>query len=268
LGARALGRAGATAGSQLTHDALFQNPASAAFEKRYALHASYLGYGNGLTASVVDTKTSPVGGGLYYMRRDIKGDATKNPSLGNYNRLEERAGSAVMGRLAENFAVGLTAKYTYLRPYDNRVKNGVNWNVDAGLRYLFSPQFAVGVVGQNFLTDEKGANPRLFSFGIEYQPTPSFVISAQAMKTSELDDKTGMSFPKKASTLGWSAGAEYRYSGFAARTGYVDHGPWNHKLLSFGLGYEDAAFALDYAFQMVTSGRALQIHTVGLSAFL
>src|SRR5262245_18738040 len=88
LSARSLGRSGATVATNLSHDSLMQNPSSSAFQEKYAVTFAYLGAGDSLVASIVDTKSGPIGGGVYYMRRDLK-DVAGNEALGDYARMEE-----------------------------------------------------------------------------------------------------------------------------------------------------------------------------------
>ncbi len=247
-GARSAGRAGSSVASQLYSDSLFQNPASAAFQSRYSLSLGYLAAGEGLLASIVDTKSGPVGGGVYYLRRRIA-----------ENQIQENAGFSLLHRPADRLGIGTTIRYVYQRQASSERPAGALWNFDVGLRFLISPSFALGLVGQNLLESNTGSEARHYSAGAEYLLTPQIALSVQARQIASVEKPE----------LNYSAGAEYRFTnGVTLRTGYEDKRFWNERWAAAGLGYEQQEFGLDYAAsKRIGSAAGSWQHTLGLSAF-
>jgi hypothetical protein len=271
LGARSQGRAGATGASNLTHDSLFQNPASAAFIKSYAVSAGYVGAGDSLTASVVDTQSGPVGGGIYYLRRDLRkldsATITSNPALGNYARSEEHAGVALLGRPSQQVGVGIIGRYIYRRSYDSRVANKKGWNGDAGLRYMANQELSIGVTAQNLLTDETGVAPRRFAAAVEYTPMIELAMSAQVFKVQPESLPANFTLPNPEQTTGFALGAEYRWpNGAMARAGYSSNPAWNQKIFSLGGGWENKSVSVDYALQKGI-GSSLITHSILVTGY-
>lgn len=267
LASRAAARAGATVASYLTHDALFQNPASPAFLSRYAVNLAYVGAGDAVTASIVDTKSGPVGGGIYYMRRDLSHPDLSNSGAGLLPRIEDRAGVSLMGKLAPELAVGSNVRYAYQRSLDASVPSTKNWNFDLGLQYKVNTQITIGAVGQNLLEDTSGMNPKLLVFGAEFRPMPSLVLSAQATKVLQVASPL-VTFPDLERPLGFSLGGEYEIlNGLNARAGFSDSRTWKQKLVALGGGYEAKSFSVDYSFQTAVDGSKLQVHSVTVSGY-
>lgn len=262
LGALSVSRGGATVASPTLHDALFQNPAGAAFSDNYAVTLGYLGVGDALTASIVDNKSGPVGGGLYYLRRDLKNwVAPAESSIGSYARMEERAGFSLFGKPAPGFGVGVNAKYSYRRSYDARYPNGKNWNGDVGAKYIVNDVLSVGLVGQNLLEDLSGMNPKSLAFGFEYRPRSNFAVSTQL---------TRFLIPALSPSIGWGLGGEYVFAeGFSVRSGYRDNSPWNEAFFGLGAGYKVKTFSFDYSAQIPTRGlNSSVLHSFGMTGLL
>lgn len=267
LSARSLGRSGATVATNLSHDSLLQNPASSAFQEKYAVTLGYLGAGDSLVASIVDTKSGPIGGGVYYMRRDLK-DIPTNEALGDYARMEEHVGFSLMGRPSARVGIGTNFRHVYRRSYTNEVSNGRGWNFDVGARFQAQNNLFIGGVAQNLMADEKGLFPRRFCLGVDWAAQPILAFSAQIFKVDAGNLARGFEVPNAASDVGWSTGAEYSAGqGFAIRAGYMANPTWDQNLASLGGGWESKTFALDYAFQMSTKASRFQIHTLSLTGF-
>lgn len=265
LGARSSARGGATVAASTTHDALLQNPAGGAFNQKYAVTLGYSGVGDGLSASIVDTKSGPIGGGVFYLKRDLREAREAIPSVGDYARVEERAGFSFFGRPAEGFGLGVNAKYSYRRSFDSRPEFGTtkNWNADIGGKYLLNNQVTLGVVAQNMLEDTSGLNPKTLAVGVEGSVVSGLSLSAQLSKLIV----KGLS-----RDLSWSAGGEYAFgNGVAVRLGYTDLLPWSQRIIGAGLGYETKSFGIDYALQASSGSgvaRGAVLHSVSLSGFL
>jgi len=114
LGTRSTGRAHSTVASDLDHDSLFQNPASSVFKNQYAVSFEYGVIGNGLSASVVDTQSGPVGGGIFYSRKDFQGVDLSgvDSTYGNLERIEEQAGFALIGKFSDQIGLGANVKWS------------------------------------------------------------------------------------------------------------------------------------------------------------
>lgn len=264
LGAASTARAGATGASAVTAEALLQNPASAANTRRYAVSLGYLGMGDVLTASIVDTMSGPVGGGVYYMKRDLRQLPLDEPGLGSIRRMEERAGASAFGNLGPGFAIGVNVKYGYWRSYegvDDRAWKGTNWNADVGGRYIITDQITFGLVGQNLLTDETGLHPRSVQGAIEAQLIPGLTVSGQLGHFSGL----GTAPQGKA----WSTSLEYATgNGLKARAGYSSNDAWASRMAGFGFGYDTKGFTIDYALRMSLVGSKPVTHTLGVTGYL
>ncbi|MBS1982919.1 MAG: hypothetical protein JST16_02000 [Bdellovibrionales bacterium] len=261
LGARSVGRGGATVASYTTADSLLQNPAGSVFAERYAVNVGYVGVGDGLAASVVDTKSGPIGGGLFYLRRNLKDLPADTVTMGDYSRTEERAGFSFSGRPAEGFGVGTNVKYSYRHSYDSNYPSGKNWNFDVGAKYMISPRFTVGAVGQNLLEDSTGLNPKTVALAVEGAVLPGLSLSAQLSRLVVEDLSTDPA---------WSVGGEYGFgNGFLLRAGYMDNRPWKRTFVSAGAGYETKSFGLDYAVQFSGGGaKSMTYHSVSLTGYL
>jgi hypothetical protein len=272
LGARAAGRGGATVASQLAHDSLFQNPASAAFVKSYAVSVGYQALGNTLSASVVDTKSGPIGGGAFYLRRDVKASSTGvldfNPALGDFARSEEHAGFSVLGQPAPALGVGANVRYSYLRSYDSRVQNQSGWNVDMGLRYMANDNLQIGLLGQGLLNDKTGILPRRYSAGAEFSASSMLVFSAQMFKVDPSSLIPSLALPDPLHTVGWSLGSELRFNkGVSVRAGYLSNPAWRQKLASVGAGWSSDTVRVDYAFQMGVGTKQDALHSIVVTGY-
>jgi len=262
LGPQATARGGATAASILGHDALFQNPATGAFQNKYAINFAYLGTGDALAASIVDTKSGPMGGGVYYLKRDFRQAPVEGSPVGSYARSEERAGFSFFGKFNPSIGFGANVKYGYRRSYTDGVANVSAWNFDLGGRFILSPDIAIGIVGQNMMTDLTGLNPKTVLGGLEFRAVPALMLSAQ------LGRILGDAIPSSGPSYG--AGAEYILPyNFLARLGYRDTGILQQRFVTAGFGYESASFGVNYSFQQaVGSSTKAQIHSVGVSGYL
>lgn len=268
LGPKSAGRGGATVASENDHEAIYQNIASAGFAQKYTVTGAYIGAGDALSVSVVDTKSGPVGGAISYLHRELKNNLGENTALGNYRRNEERATGSLFGRISEELAVGGTFKYAYRRSMTAAIANQKSLNFDLGAKYLASSKLAFGLSGQNLMADESGLDLRVVNFGGEFVAAPGFTLSAQISKNSLPEAASGLTLPLADKTMSWAMGGQYKYSDFAFRAGFSDHAAWNLKIFSLGLGYVLKNFSLDYSFEKGTAANSFYLHSVSLSAFL
>ncbi len=268
LGPVAAARGGAMVASEAYHDSLLMNPASSAFQTQYVATGLYSGAGDMLSASIVDTKSGPIGGGAFYVRRNLKTAGGKNPLLGSNSSTEERAGISVMGKINNQIGLGLTGKWAYRRSFDIRLENGKAWNLDAGFRYAIAPTVVVGVLGQNLMGDDQGLYLKTFRFGLEWQVEAGLLISGQVNKIVRPESSNGMTLPKSDDLINYGLGVEYLVAeAIKLRGGYAAKPTWDQNLLSLGLGYDAKSFQLDYAFEAGLKNAKAKVHRVALSAF-
>ena len=255
-----------TVASDLDNESAFQNPASGAFQKHYGAAVGYNGIGDTLGASIVDTKSGPIGGGVSYQRVNLSNLASLPASAGSAARREDRVGVILMGILGNNLGVGLRVKYIYRRSLDSSTANGSAYNGDVGLRYVVNPQLAVGVLAESVLEDDKALYSKHYTFGADVHPMPELDISFQFRQTPK-PDSLAVAFPKS-STNGWGIGAEYTIrKGIFARLGYRSNDPWGDKDLGIGFGYKDESYALDYCATLWRGDTKTTTHSLSLTAF-
>lgn len=255
MGPKSSSRGAATTGSHLVHDSIFQNPASAALEKSYTVTVGYSPLGDQLTASIVDTNSSTIGGAVSYVRRDLRDLGGTPLELGNYKRTEDRAALSFFGMADKNFGIGIIGKYAYQKSYDSMSSTGKNWNGDVGAKYIFNRYIQAGAVAQNVLKDDTGINVRAFSVGIETLPMRSMNLSARIINYPKPGSSAQYRFKNDSKPTGFALGMEYAvYQGVALRAGYKDQPTWNEKVASAGLGLNGKDYGADYSFQMSTLG--------------
>jgi hypothetical protein len=176
LSSSAMGRAGAGVGAENVHSIYNTNPASMMFEKYYSVGAGYTSDGNTLQASVVDTKTSGVGGALSYFHQL------------EANRYEDKLWKingihlALAGNLVEAFSVGVLGKYYWFKAASPLVRDTQMLDFDLGVQYRLGPFFAAGATLRNvMLKTQKEAfpNPDL-ALGISVSPVSAINILADA----------------------------------------------------------------------------------------
>lgn len=90
----------ALSGASLLNDSIFSNPAASAFTNVYSLDATFRSPKHFAT-SILDTKTSAVGGALAYYRvpRAGSNDPVQGGRLGMVGRLSENFGLGVLGKI-------------------------------------------------------------------------------------------------------------------------------------------------------------------------
>lgn len=269
-GARTAGRGGATVATPgIALDSLFMNPASAGFEKKYVVSGAYRGQGESLVASIVDFKSGPIGGGLYYARRNFDDDSVlaKNPGMGSTRRIEDRAGVSVFGKLSDDFSLGAVAKWGKYDSKEDTVKDFKKWNFNVGAQYQLNREISVGVVGQNLLKDNQGLDPSMVAGGLEARLIQGLALSAQLFRFSKASSLANFKYDNPNKVLGWGAGVEYFFKdAFGLRGGFKDNPTWSEKVVSAGASYQTNSFTVDYSLEILTEQDNEQYHTVAFSA--
>lgn len=148
-------------GSSLLNDSIFSNPASSSFTYVYSMEANYA-LPRSFAASILDTKTSFMGGGLGYFRRSQMVDGLEQVMQGM--RL------ALSTRIAPTLGVGITGKMSWN-------SDAKRWNdIDMGVLWNISPvqigAMLRNVAGGDLAFDQK--REWAFGFRINYQETVFF----------------------------------------------------------------------------------------------
>lgn len=267
LSAKSSARGGSTsASSEQSMDGLLLNPASLAFQNQYAISFGLSGMGGSLGVSIVDTKSGPLGGGLYYIRRDLSTQDPANILLGNYRRVEDRAGLALFTKFSDRFSMGVTGKYFYQSSDVASVVDGKAFNGDLSVSILASSMLSFAFTAQNLLKDESGALPKAYIFGAELRPSSAFALNGQVLNVPSNELAANFALPNP-NLVGWSVGGVYRNSGIELRSGFLRSSGWSRDVVSAGLGYTDKNFSVDYAFQYETQKQA-QFHGVSVTGYL
>ncbi|MEZ4749643.1 MAG: hypothetical protein R3B54_03155 [Bdellovibrionota bacterium] len=112
-------------GGHLINDSVFSNPASAVFTNVYSIDGTYFGTG-GFSTSVLDTKTSSVGGGagFYRMASSVPGKFNQGLRL------------ALMSKITPNIGWGLAGKILWGENVPGQEKNVKD--LDLGILFDYS----------------------------------------------------------------------------------------------------------------------------------
>lgn len=250
-GVRSTSMGGTHRGVGTSNDTLYLNPAGMAVASRYSLDAAYAYSGfdelNRFNASIVDSKSGPVAGGIGYTL--IQGDSS------GLDARVSRFNGALAYALGDALAVGLTLRHVRGALSDQRDEDGARvrrdvrlWNGDIGISAQLG-SLGLGFVYQNALSaddDEEAFAPRTVAGGFSYT-SGSLVLAGDL--TAEIDDDDDAEF-------GFQTGAEYflqntyafrfgyRYEPFVRGDGREDE----ESILSGGAGYITGDGAIDLGF--------------------
>jgi hypothetical protein len=228
-----------------SNDTLILNPAGMAFARRYsaALQYAFSPYDSlsRFNASVVDSKSGPVAGGVSY----TFDRSTKDPHDAGLHRLT--IGSAYA--LSDNVAFGMTGRHIRGNFSPKGIKKDVTlFTGDIGLAARLGSYFSLGITYHNFLrTKAPRLTPPALAGGLAFN-SGSFVLASDVrMDISHPDHKR----------YSYHAGAEYFLGGrFPVRAGYQNT-PYVTKagnaaadnIISAGLGWVDTAGSLDVSYE-------------------
>jgi len=87
-------------GALQLNESLYSNPASSAFARTYSVEGSYYGSST-FSASVLDTRTSKVGGSIGYFRKEVpfSEDSFQGAKLGLVGKMSPRIGVGIVGKI-------------------------------------------------------------------------------------------------------------------------------------------------------------------------
>jgi hypothetical protein len=267
--ARDEGMGGALRAFSNSTDALFLNPANMAATRVYHLgalaqiwpEADRQTYGIGIVDSIVSASHLAGGVGATWSRQDPDG----------VDRTFFDVRFALAYPLSDHFFVGATARYLSLKEggfprglYDlhpSQAAGGASGQAivqdltfDAGITVKPVDEFAISLVGQNLTDPGIGFLPLMLGGGVAYG-TDDFTVEADV-----LGDFTSYSETKMRAMFG----GEYLLGGhFPLRAGYrYDQGADSHAI-SFGTGYVDSAYSIEFGLRHVVSGDGATVITIG-----
>jgi len=211
-------------GANLLNDSLFSNPASSAFTNVYTVDATFTGPKN-FSASILDTRTSPISGAMGYSRQ---------PTLFE-NQLVQSAQGAMSTKVLPYLAFGLGGHILWAP--DALGKPGRHTDLDFGALLNFDA-IQIGMSVRSLMGGDTGlGDPRQTSIGarINYQQTMFFSATVQSEHNSMKPDQYGF-------------GAEYisPYR-FSLKGGYRIRPSENRSYWSAGFGILSPKVALNYA---------------------
>ncbi len=155
-------------GASLLNDSLFSNPASSAFTQVYSVDGTFLSTRN-FAVSVLDTKTSAIGGALGYAR-------TIRPG---FEAPLQSARLGLSGRLSENFGVGVLGKTVWGPGLDGT--NGRLLDADIGALANFNV-LQLGLTVTNLFGGNVGMGAeRVYSFGARLNWEETLYLSASVL---------------------------------------------------------------------------------------
>lgn len=224
------------AGANVMNDSLYSNPASSTFSNVYSIDGSYAPPKT-FAVSILDTKTSSIGGGLGYFRTGIA----------NTEDLLQAVRLTLGGRVTDTLGVGVTGKMLWT---PNNRHNGV----DVGAFYnLGTLQF--GAVTHNAFGENAGMNQfREYSVGgrINWQQAMFFSVAAQG----KVDDGE----PEQ-----YSMGVEYVSPYFFSLKGGFRRRPYTNpeSFWSMGASFNSPKLGLHYAVEIPQQDSSETEHLLG-----
>lgn len=232
-------------GSSLANDSLYTNPASSAFMNVYSVDGAFQ-LPKSFAVSVLDTKTSSIGGGLGYYRRQMFG-----------NQPTQGAKLALGGKVSDTIGIGVAGKMLW-GPTSIIGSNGLHTNdrfnnVDVGvLANLGGIQFG-GAIRNVFGEKPEMEQEREFSVGgrISYDQV-LFLSGATQSKMNAVKPYQ------------YGIGAEYVSPYFfALRGGYRVQPEVAHSYWGLGASFVSPRLALHYAVELPNQSSEAVEHTLG-----
>lgn len=255
VGPRGAGMGDAARGLPATNDALYLNPAGLALYPRYSVEFFWRRRtetnSNLFSASIVDSKSGAVAGGLAYTWDSVgEGGRIRRGSRVDVGSAYHVASFLLMGATLHWIAMGTDEGDL------NRVTG------DAGFLFLLGQGLTVGLTATNVLnpTDQADTAPRLFGAG----------VGLNLMGSLSLSMDWRQSFEREGAPWSWYLGAEYFALGaFPLRAGYVIDEITGERRWTAGLGYIDQGFGLDLAYSHTVSDTGPEQYlTMGFRLFL
>ncbi len=247
-------------GASLQNDSLYSNPAGGAFQKVYSLDGQYA-LKNGFAVSVLDTRTSDLGGGLGYFRMPVEGapEGTDNT---------QGARAALFSKTSETVAFGATGKMIWspsiATPKEGEVRTSEKLiDVDLGMLTNFGTiQFGTNM--RNIM----GGNEAL---GIKREMALGGRINWNQLLFFSLTMVSDISYFKLSSLkpYEYGVGAEFMTPYyFAIKGGYHYRTEAGNSTWSMGASFISPKFNLHYALELPQYENGNPEHTFGMTVFL
>lgn len=233
-------------GSHQLNDSLYSNPAASAFTSTYSIEGSYLGPRT-FAVSVLDTKTSTIGGGLGYFRAgsQVSDDVSQGLKLALATRLTESIAFGLGGKLV--WGKGPAGDSRTLKDLDAGLLFDLSVvQLGASLRNVFGGDFAV--LGQD---REVAVGGR-----INYEQVLFLSVATQAKANDFNPYQVGV-------------GVEYvsPYS-FSVKAGYRIQPRASLSFWSAGASVSSTKFGIHYAIEFPAQGNTTPLHALSLVAML
>lgn len=254
VGARGLAL-GAYRGIAAGNDGIFTNAASLASRKRYSIEAMWLLDRAGASpalqvfgASVVDSETASVTGGLAYTR------VISGPWIGNLFDVP------IAFPVTERLFLGITGKYSSLDgPAGDQMRA---LNADVSAYWQATSGFGLGVAGYNLLsTGHVGEQPRAIGVGASYGDERRYHIAVDWRGDTQRQGKLTSLF---------AVGGELLVADVVPlRASFVDDETRNASFWSAGLGLVSASgVAIDVAYRQGITDPSERTFAAALKLFL
>lgn len=221
--------------------AIYHNPAGSARSVMYALDASYeyTPTGNVLSAAIIDSKTNPqLSAGLaysYFFARD-------SDVVGHDIRL-----NLAIPVSPDKISIGVGGRYLIINDTqkianaDTNVEVMNGFTLDAGIMVKISPNFHLGVAGQNLIDqcsriDCKTVAPTVIQGGVGFTTEDGLIVSGDFGVDLTSGAEVGLEF---------GVGAEYLISVVPVRVGFFRKGVAEQNWITFGAGWRSKAAGVD-----------------------
>jgi len=261
----------ATNANTLSLDHALFNPSSASFFPEQLKSMFFFNQqSNAFGAALVDTRTKPFNGTMFYIKRDIDGldPSSDNPLLGNVERKETLMGGGLMARASNSLSFGATVKYLTFEEIGRRKtvrgKQKI-WNFDINMTVKFPSYITAAIVYQNIMKDEYGINPQkiISSMRLDYK---MFTASVEIEKYMSKNNKA-YQVPNIDADFLWRAGGSYRfYEKWRIMGAYQDNTYFDLQSYSLGLAMDFKKITLDYGFEKAINQNKYSNHVVTIGA--
>lgn len=240
----------ALAGSMQLNDSLYSNPAASSLVSVYSVDGSY-SLPKSFAVSVLDTKTSAIGGAIGYFRKTAEQDYFVPGVSVDNQKFIQGAKVALMGRLSNSLGIGVSGKSIWgpdSQGKDNRLLDG-----DVGAIYN-GGFFQFGASLRNVLGGKQVMNfYREYSLGarLAYEQILSLSVASQSKLNSASPYQIGV-------------GAEYvsPYY-FSIRGGYRNLLQDQKTFWSMGASFVSPKLSFHYAVEMPNQPNASPEHMLG-----
>lgn len=245
-------------GSHLANDSLYSNPAGSAFTKVYSVDGIFQ-LPKTLAVSILDTKTSNIGGGLGYYRRMYSGskEVTQGMRLGFNSKITEQLAAGVTGKMIWGPTMNLDQ---YKEPIAGSFTGNQDkfYGVDMGLLYD-AGHYQVGTSFHNVASEKEWmGEKREFSVGGRVNWQKVFFVSLSAQ-----------SYLSEVKPYEYGIGTEYVSPYFfALKAGYRTQPYRANSFWSLGASFVSPKLSLHYVVELPNQNSSSIEHMLGATILL